>query len=350
VAHNFFTKDLLRWNKYDNDRVMPWKYEKDPYKIWLSEIILQQTRVEQGLAYYYKFVKKYPTIKKLAAAPHKEVFKLWEGLGYYSRCKNLIATAENISNELGGVFPNTYNDILNLKGVGPYTASAISSFAYNLPHAVVDGNVYRVLARYFGIETPVDSAKGKDQFALLAQQLLDKKQPGFYNQAIMDFGATICKPQQPLCSVCVLNSKCVAFNKNKIYAYPVKQLKAIKKSRWFYFIIAEYKDQVLVKKRTDKDIWQNLHQFILIEANAALPPDTLVKQDEFKKIIKDFKVTNISKTYKQQLTHQTIHGNFIHVAMPKKAALRGYEWIYKADLKKIAFPRFITRYFDDMSI
>ncbi|MEI2747774.1 MAG: hypothetical protein V9E88_03310 [Ferruginibacter sp.] len=181
---------------------MPWKEEKDPYKIWLSEIILQQTRVEQGTAYYNNFIRHYPNINQLAAAPESAVFKLWEGLGYYTRCKNLIATAKFISVELKGKFPGTYEDVLALKGVGPYTAAAIVSFAYNQPYAVVDGNVMRVLARFFAIDTAIDSNEGKKIFSTLANQLIDQKNAGLYNQAIMDFGATVCKPQQPLCASC----------------------------------------------------------------------------------------------------------------------------------------------------
>ena len=226
----YFTHRLLQWNSTENNRQMPWKGEKDPYKIWLSEIILQQTRVEQGLAYYNRFIEKFPSIDKLATAPETTVFKLWEGLGYYSRCKNLIATAKHISEELKGKFPDAYMDILNLKGVGPYTASAIASFAYNLPHAVVDGNVMRVLARYFAIDTPIDSTEGKNYFTILANKLLDKNQASFYNQAIMDFGATVCKPQLPLCPTCPLQKECVAYKNNAVQGYPVKEGKLVKKT------------------------------------------------------------------------------------------------------------------------
>ncbi len=189
---------LMRWNRLQNTRQMPWKGEKDPYKIWLSEIILQQTRVEQGLKYYEKFVSNFPEVHKLAAAKDEKVYKLWEGLGYYTRCRNLIESARFISKNLNGKFPSTFDNILALKGVGHYTASAIASFAYNLPHAVVDGNVFRVLSRFFGIKTPIDSTKGKKLFTQLAIELLDKKKPGIYNQGLMDFGAVICKPQVPL--------------------------------------------------------------------------------------------------------------------------------------------------------
>ncbi|HLA58283.1 MAG TPA: hypothetical protein VK622_05965, partial [Puia sp.] len=203
-----FTDRLLEWNKHQNIRSMPWKGIKDPYKIWLSEIILQQTRVEQGWSYYEKFVKAFPTIDDLARAPEEKVFKLWEGLGYYSRCKNLIHTARYISSELNGIFPDNYEDILLLKGIGPYTAAAISSFAFNEPRAVVDGNVQRVLSRYFGIAIPIDSLQGKKLFQELAQTLLDKSFAGIYNQEIMDFGAVVCKPQNPLCTQCVHQQNC----------------------------------------------------------------------------------------------------------------------------------------------
>ena len=193
INKRYFTKRLLAWNEKENRRAMPWKGEKDSYKIWLSEIILQQTRVEQGLNYYNRFVKAFPDIKKLATAPEQKIFKLWEGLGYYTRCKNLIATAKFIVKEREGKFPQTYPEILSLKGIGPYTAAAIASFAFDLPHAVVDGNVFRVLSRFFGINNATDSTTGKKLFTELAEELLDRNQPGVYNQAIMDFGAVVCK-------------------------------------------------------------------------------------------------------------------------------------------------------------
>lgn len=210
----FFADALLVWNDLDNKRQMPWKGESDPYRIWISEIILQQTRVHQGLEYYNRFISTFPDVKSLATAPENKVYKLWEGLGYYSRCKNLIATAQFIYKDLHGEFPDKFEDILTLKGVGNYTASAIASFAFNLPHAVVDGNVFRVLSRFFGIETPINTTEGKKFYASLAQTLLDKKQPGKYNQALMDFGAIICKPAAPLCNQCPLQKKCVALKSN----------------------------------------------------------------------------------------------------------------------------------------
>ena len=246
-----FTKKLLKWF-VSNYRPLPWKGEKNPYLIWLSEIILQQTRVEQGLPYYEKFRKKYPTIKDLALAPEDEVMKLWEGLGYYSRARNLHTTAKFISKDLDGIFPKTHKEILALKGVGSYTAAAIASFAYNLPYAVVDGNVYRVLSRYFGIATPIDSTDGKKEFALLAQELLATEKPGAYNQAIMDFGATHCMPKQPKCITCLLNKKCKAFTENRIDILPVKTKKIKKRTRYLNYLIINQGNQVFINKRTGK--------------------------------------------------------------------------------------------------
>lgn len=344
----YFTRYLLKWNEDTNRRSMPWKGEKDPYKIWLSEIILQQTRVEQGLAYYNRYINKYPTIKKLAAAPDTDVFKLWEGLGYYSRCKNLLETAKFISKELDGKFPDTYDSILSLKGIGPYTSAAIASFAYNLPYAVLDGNVMRVLARYFGISTPIDSSTGKKYFTELAYKLLAKKNAATYNQAIMDFGATVCKPKSPLCNQCVLQKECTAFNHNSIDLYPVKENKLIKKERWLYYILASYDNGYYIRKRTGKDIWQNLHEFILVEKSSAAEINKLLTSLDFIQVFgKNYKPISISKTYKQQLTHQTIHGCFIHIKLTKKIAIEGYELIKISKISQLAFPRFITNYFAD---
>lgn len=340
-----FSHLLMQWHIKDNKRAMPWKGEKDPYKIWLSEIILQQTRVDQGMNYYLRFIKKYPTVLKLAAASDDEVFKLWEGLGYYTRCKNLLATARYISKELNGKFPDNFENILKLKGIGPYTAAAIASFALNLPYAVVDGNVSRVLARYFGIHTPIDSITGKKEFAALAQQLLDKTASGLYNQAIMDFGATVCKPQLPLCTQCLMSSACKAFRENSVSSLPVKEKKIIKKSRWFYFIVLEQNGKYFVRKRAAKDIWQNLHEFILIEKPAKKEPALITQSEEFKALgLRTYTTVATSVYYKQQLTHQTIHGCFIHIKIAGKKMLKGYELMDKKALAQLAFPKLVNDY------
>lgn len=344
-----FTKKLMKWNRDTNTRAMPWKGEKDPYKIWLSEIILQQTRVEQGLAYYERFVKTFPTVGQLARAPEQKVFKLWEGLGYYTRCKNLIATARYISEELNGRFPDTYENILSLKGIGPYTAAAIASFAYQLPHAVLDGNVFRVLSRYFGISTPIDSTDGKQLYARLANELLDTKQAGLYNQAIMDFGATVCKPQQPLCAQCVQKADCQAFQHGWTDRLPVKEKQLKKKNRWLYYFIVRLGEDVLIRRRGAKDIWENLYEFVLYENEALFMPDETAFLSVFRQWSGDIPVTvkGISAGFRQQLTHQTITGCFITVSVSSlPPALEGYERVKWKAINKYPFPKFINAYLE----
>lgn len=349
-----FRKLLMKWHHDENKRTMPWKGEKNPYKVWLSEIILQQTRVEQGWKYYENFTSTYPTITDLANAKDAEVFKLWEGLGYYTRCKNLLFTARFIRDNCNGIIPSDYNSILNLKGVGAYTASAIASFCFNLPHAVVDGNVLRILSRYFGIDKPVDTTEGKQFFTNLAGECLDKKNPGEYNQSIMDFGATVCKPV-PLCNVCALNKTCIAFNQQKTNALPVKSKKLVKKERWFSYFIFSFNQKKYVQQRTAKDIWQNLHEFYLEE--------TTVNPEWNEKTIKIFladqlKISNpksviIAKAQTQILTHQLIHGYFILVHLSSLSTsfkkLNG-QFLSAQEMAKIAFPRFMHQYISPQSL
>lgn len=348
----YFRQQLLKWNAEQNNRAMPWKGEKDPYKIWLSEIILQQTRVEQGWDYYNRFIAAFPVIQKLATAPENKVFKLWEGLGYYSRCKNLILTAKKIAGEYEGIFPNKYEDILQLKGVGPYTAAAIASFAFNLPYAVVDGNVFRILARYFNNSTVTDSTTGKKLFTALAEELLDKKQPGLYNQAIMDFGATVCKPQQPLCNLCLLKKKCAAHLQNTVNQLPVKEKKITVKNRWFYYVVAHFNNEVLVRKRVAGDIWENLYEFILHEAETVLNTTAVNQVAIAMKFSGNKKpgIDSITPMYKQKLSHQTIHCQFINITLNKKITPEGYHWLSVKQLSKLAFPKIITSYLKDKNV
>ena len=340
----FFTEKLIQWDKKLNRRHMPWKGEKDPYKIWLSEVILQQTRVEQGLAYYERFVKKYPTVGKLAAAEEDKVFKLWEGLGYYSRCRNLLFSARYIAFEQKGEFPVSYEAILSLKGVGPYTAAAIASFAYGLPYAVVDGNVTRVLARFFGIGTAVDSTEGKKFFAELAQSLLHRTDPALYNQAIMDFGAVICKPQLPLCPQCPLQKECTALKKNMVAALPAKEKKLIRKKRCFFYIIAEYGDRIYVRKRIEKDIWQNLWEFISTEVPLKTTAEEFLSSPGFISVAGRNKALHISGVFTQKLTHRDIEAIFIHVKLRKPLQLAGYIAMSKKELGALAFPRIVNEF------
>ena len=342
----YFASKLLSWNKLDNQRLMPWKGEKDPYKIWLSEIILQQTRVEQGWDYYTRFVTAFPTVEKLAKAPETKIFKLWEGLGYYTRCKNCIATAKYIASVCNGKFPDKYDEILALKGIGPYTAAAIASFAFNLPYAVVDGNVFRVLSRFFGIETPVDSITGKKLFTTLANELLDKKLSGIYNQALMDFGAVVCKPRLPLCGTCCLKTNCAAFLNKKVATLPIKEKSIINKNRWFYYFIVEYNGKVYLRKRTKKDIWENLYEFLLVERFELLADIKKEATVLLKALLgkQPFQITSVSAVYLQKLTHQTIRGCFINVKITSPLQLAGFSPVSAKQLGKLPFPKFITQY------
>ena len=262
-----WTEKLLNWY-FENKRDFLWRRTKDPYKIWLSEIILQQTRTSQGLPYYKKFTKEYPTIKDLALSSELRVLKLWQGLGYYSRARNLHSTAKYILNKYDGKFPNSHKEILSLKGVGDYTASAIASICFDLPHAVVDGNVYRFLSRYFGITTPVGTSSGFKEFKEKATSLIDKSQPGDFNQALIEFGALQCKPRKPNCDVCPFIQNCFALNYDKINILPVKRkVNKIKNRHLNYLVIIDKNERVIIEKRKGVGIWQNMYQFPLLETN-----------------------------------------------------------------------------------
>lgn len=348
----FFTTQLLEWNK-TNKRQLPWKGEKDPYKIWLSEIILQQTRVEQGLSYYQAFVRKYPDVKALAIAPEDEVFRLWQGLGYYARCKNMLVAARQIVDQFQGRFPDTYKNILALKGIGPYTAAAIASLAFNLPHAVLDGNVFRVLARFFEIAVPIDTTAGKKKFSLLAQSLLPPNKAGIYNQALMDFGATVCKPQQPKCSDCPLRLHCGAYLKNKTVQLPVKSKKIQVRQRCLHYLIIRHKEAVYLRKRTAKDIWENLFEFVPIETNQILSWQALQQSDAFRMLLANhpFRLMGISKTYRHQLTHQTIFAQFVllQVKYPP-STLKNFISVPLKNLHQYAFPQLIVSFLQEKTL
>ena len=332
---------------------MPWKQEKDPYKIWISEIILQQTRVEQGLPYYERFINAFPKVAALATADDDAIYKMWQGLGYYSRCKNLIATARYIHEQLDGKFPETYEMILALKGVGPYTAAAIASFAYNLPHAVLDGNVFRVLSRYFGMYTPIDSTLGKKEYAHKAQLLLDKKDAGAYNQAIMDFGALICRPANPQCNICVLRTKCVAYQGNKQDLLPVKVKKITKTKRCFNYVVIKTRKGIVVRKRTAADIWQNLYDFMLLESDLIIPAEKLLSKQPFTAVLEHSKwlVINSSKNFTQTLTHQHITARFVLIEVDTLPHLpAGFQIVSLAQLQTLAFPKIIAAYLTDRNV
>lgn len=343
-----FSQRLIHWYS-SNKRDLPWRNTKDPYLIWLSEIILQQTRVDQGMEYYLKFAKEFSTIHQLAKAPEEKVLKMWQGLGYYSRARNLHATAKTISKDLKGKFPEDYTDVLKLKGIGAYTAAAISSFAFNKAHAVVDGNVYRVLSRIFGIKTAIDSTIGKKEFNELANLLIDKKKPGLFNQAIMEFGSLQCQPRNPDCNTCVMNDKCYAREKNKIDQLPVKSKTTKQRDRHFNYLIIRKSSSVLLKKRIEKDIWKNLYDFPLIETDASLSEKDFFKSAELKKITSSnkFILKSISPTYKHILSHQKIYAKFWEIKITKPLTQKGFLNVSLADLEKYAIPRLIENFLTD---
>ena len=341
-----FSKTLIHWY-LQNKRKLPWRKTKNPYYIWLSEIILQQTRVNQGLQYYENFVDAFPTINDLASANQETVLKLWQGLGYYSRARNLHFSAKYIVNELNGDFPKTYIDLLQLKGVGDYTASAIASICYNSPTAVVDGNVYRVLSRYFGIKTIINSSKGVKEFKELAQQLIDKNQPGTFNQAIMEFGAIQCKPKNPNCIICPLSNSCIALQKQLITTLPIKEQKITIKKRFFnYLVIIDQYENLILQQRKKKDIWQNLYEFPLIETPKEIYINDLLHSNEFSKITMNIS-TSASLFNKlilvHKLTHQHIYTKFWIITSSQKIK----EGILWSDFEKYPVPILIHNFVEN---
>jgi A/G-specific adenine glycosylase len=355
---SWFGNAIKAWY-LENKRDLPWRHVKDPYKIWLSEIILQQTQVVQGLSYYLKFIEHYPTVKHLAKAPEDEVLKLWQGLGYYSRARNLHTSAKQIVNEHKGHFPASFEEIKQLKGVGDYTAAAIASFAYDLPHAVVDGNVYRVLSRVFGIKTPIDTGKAKKEFLELSEQLLDRKQPALYNQAIMEFGSQFCKPVNPDCGNCILKHKCLAWKANIVSGLPIKAKKTKVRDRYFnYLVLIDKEQNVLIRKRPAGDIWQGLYEFMLIESETRLDQPALFKLKEVKPLIKpEFGLKYVSHEYKHVLSHQHLHSRF-YVVQFKNTFNSSWLKLNNLDLVKIkldnlkdyAFPRLTGKFLDDCHV
>ena len=307
-----FSNTLIYWY-IQNNRELPWRKTKNPYFIWLSEIMLQQTRVAQGLSYYLKFTTTFPTVFDLAKADESTVLKMWQGLGYYSRARNLHFSAKQIANELNGEFPSTYNEIIKLKGIGDYTASAIASICFDEAAAVVDGNVYRVLSRYFGIYTPINSSAGIKEFKVLAQSLIDESKPGTFNQAIMDFGALHCKPQNPLCDTCPLSDSCVALEKKITKELPVKEKKIKVRKRYFNFMVIKTNDnKTILSERKGKGIWQGLYQFPLIESEKIINKEELISSEEFSNLFpNDTTITLFNeKEIVHKLSHQHLYTQF----------------------------------------
>ena len=308
-----FSNVLIKWY-LQNKRDLPWRNTTNPYPIWLSEIMLQQTRVAQGMPYFLSFTTAFPTVFDLAAAHEEEVLKLWQGLGYYSRARNLHKTAQYIASDLAGIFPDNYSDLLKLKGVGEYTAAAIASFSYNEAVPVVDGNVFRVLSRYFDIETDIAQASAKKEFAALAFELMPKDNPATFNQAIMEFGALQCVPKSPNCGICVFNESCAALQKKKVDQLPVKSKKVKVRNRYFnYLVVADENDNTIIQKRTDKGIWHNLYEFPLIETEKEEDFDFITERIE-SDYFQDNSIISIlednDKSIIHKLSHQHLHIKF----------------------------------------
>lgn len=341
-----FADSLMAWYA-ENGRDLPWRNTTDPYRIWISEIILQQTRVAQGYDYYLRFVERFPDLFALAEADEDEVMKHWQGLGYYSRARNLHAAAKSMAE--AGAFPTTYKEVLALKGVGEYTAAAICSFAYGMPYAVVDGNVYRVLSRWLGIDTPIDSAVGKKIFAEAAQELLDKSSPSLYNQAIMDFGALQCTPSSPDCFSCPLADSCVALQQGKVEMLPVKRNKTKVTDRYFNYIYVRMGDYTYIGKRQGDDIWKNLYELPLIETDKEFSEkdeELFEKLEELFGKVEGLSVRLVRKGVKHVLSHRVIHANFYEVVLPEgREVLKGYQKVLVEDLHKFAVPNLVSRFF-----
>ena len=341
-----FSEILEKWYG-ENGRDLPWRATSNPYNIWISEIILQQTRVAQGYDYYCRFVNRFPDVFALAEASEDEVMSYWQGLGYYSRARNLHAAAKTVASL--GAFPTDYKGIRALKGVGDYTAAAIASFAFGLPCAVVDGNVYRVLSRWMGIADPIDTAAGKKLFAALADELLDKAHPALYNQAIMDFGALQCTPASPDCNRCPLADSCVALQQQTIDSLPVKQHKTKTRDRFFIYLYVHAGTSSYIRKRPEGDIWCNLYELPLIETDTELKEEELFASPQFLTLFEGQSIQSVrlhKKKTKHVLSHQVIWTDFYEVTLADDdALLKGYQRVRVDDLDKFPVSRLLSRFF-----
>ena len=336
---NDFTLLITNWYR-QNKRTLPWRETKNPYWIWLSEIILQQTRVDQGLAYYNTFVEKYPTVVDLANADEQSILNDWQGLGYYSRARNLHFSAKIIRDQYKGQFPPSFDEIIQLKGVGKYTAAAISSFAFGEKQAVVDGNVYRLLSRVFDMSTPIDSTKGQKAFQELADALITAQDPGLHNQAIMELGATICSPKKPNCDQCPLNHMCQSKQQNTIFERPVKEKKTKVRDRYFHYLVFHCQNETFIEQRTTKDIWQNMYQFPLIETGMK---EITEEKDFWKSQVRE------SPQFLHLLSHQRLHVIFHHFDTFPKKTKPSWNRINMGDIQDFPLPRIIDKYLEDNS-
>ena len=339
-----FSEILIHWY-HTKKRDLPWRKTKDPYKIWLSEVILQQTRVAQGSPYYEKFVENYPTVRALANADEQEVLRLWQGLGYYSRARNMYATAKIVVNDFDGIFPDNYEGLLKLKGIGPYTAAAIASFAFDEKVAVVDGNVFRVLARVFGIETDISSHEAKNIFSELANKLISTESPSTYNQAIMEFGAIHCTPSNPDCMYCVFADSCVANAKGMQTILPIKSKKVKVRNRFFDYFVIEHNGTFLMHQRPEGDVWTGLNDFYLVENEEKLSQLDEIKCDFLQETLSKAIIKGHSEIYVRILTHQRIEARFWHIVLNDEVATPiGYAFYSLDEVEVLPKPILIDKY------
>ncbi len=345
-----FTPIIYKWYK-QNKRDLPWRGTTDPYKIWISEIILQQTRIAQGLSYYNRFIGMFPTVTDLANADEDSILKTWQGLGYYTRARNVHFTAKEIVHKYNGVFPGDIKTILSLKGIGEYTAAAIASIAFDLPLAAVDGNIYRLLSRYFGISTPIDTAKGKTEIHEIATGLLPSGNYGFHNEALMEFGALQCAPKSPNCQNCPLISSCYAANHNISGKIPVKSKKVKKTARYFYYFFVESENKILLEKRTENDIWKNLYQFPMIESQNELSDAEILNIDLSFIAMENLVFKSVGEKKKHVLSHQTIYARCISLETGHPEFNHSkFIQINKKDIYKFAVPKLLERFYINLNL
>lgn len=345
---DFLHDILLNWYA-QNRRDLPWRNAPTPYHVWLSEVILQQTRVSQGMDYYLRFVERWPTVTALAQASEQEVLKMWQGLGYYSRARNLHHCAQQVVSQYSGSFPADFEKLKKLKGIGDYTAAAIASIAFNLPHAVVDGNVYRVLSRLFDVDIPININEGQAFFAHLADELLNRTQPSLHNQAMMEFGALHCTPKNPNCLHCPLQTHCLAFERQTVLQRPVKLQKTKVKTRYFNYLVLKTNDKLYLHKRDGNDIWKNLYDFACIESANPMTTEEVISSEKFTQLVENnqFTIVKTSPVFTHKLTHQTIHAQFIEIKLAKEILqieTKGLFLTRENELENYPIPRLIDLY------
>lgn len=345
MAARYFSKKIVKWYQA-NLRQLPWRQTTDPYRIWLSEVILQQTRVAQGLPYYLRFVETFPTIRSLASAPEQKVLRLWQGLGYYSRARNLHKCAKIVSAEHDGKFPRSSKELQKLPGIGSYTAAAIASLAFGERIAVVDGNVFRVLSRVFAVDTPINSPAGQKTFTELANSLLADARPDLFNQAMMEFGATWCTPRNPKCDECPFKDECLALQAGIVDRLPVKTAAAPPRRRYFAYLVVERNNSLLMKQRTQKDIWRGLYDFALIEKSRPFKADKLATDEKYHHWFTEAQTVSISRPYRHILSHQEIHCTFIHIQAKRSFSVEDPDLTFYTtrQVAQLPKPALITRF------